>query len=133
MHKTAYRQIRVWKRITCLKSTLSFLSCSAFIPFLFQLWRLCDQSCARLFSPDFSDSKPDPAHCVLTCSTIPPSSHGISCQVLMYFPGMICYNGLAVDSFQQEGGEHNARSHRLYFFHHSKCNVTLHMQVAGWR
>ena len=44
----------------------------AFIPFLFQLWRLCDQSCARLFSPDFSDSKPDPARCVLTCSTIPP-------------------------------------------------------------
>ena len=75
----------------------------------------------------------DPARCVSTCSTISPSSHGISCQVLIYFPGMICYNGLAVDSFQQEGGEHNARSHRLYFFHHSKCNVTLHMQVAGWR
>lgn len=48
---------------------------------------------------------PDPAHSMSACGTVFLSPPGISCQVLIYFPGMVCYNGFAVNSFQQEGGE----------------------------
>ena len=49
------------------------------------------------------------------------------------FPDMVCYNSFAVDSFQQEGGDWFELSTRFRCFHRSKCNVSLHMQVAGWK